>query len=77
MSYSINLEFLTKKQNMSFEDALNLVSRVGFDALDYTSENILDSNWFETAISELRDIEKSGLFVTQTHAQVGSSHVVL
>lgn len=68
MLYSTHLELFTKKLNMSFEDAIKIVSKVGFDAIDHTSLNLLNPDCLKIAQNELKLIEKSGIFVTQTHA---------
>ena len=68
MLYSTHLEFFMKKQNMSFEDTIKLVSKLGFDAIDYASDDLLNPDCLKIAAKELPFIEKNGLFVTQTHA---------
>lgn len=68
MLYSTHLDFFIKKQKMSFEDTILLVSKLGFDAIDHTSTKLLNPECLKIAASELSLIEKNGLFVTQTHA---------
>lgn len=68
MLYSTHLEFFMKKQKMNFEDTIKLVSKLGFDAIDHTSSNLLDPDCLKHAVLEFDFIEKNGLFVTQTHA---------
>ena len=67
MSYAINAGFLTVKNNMALEDALSLIKKIGFDALDYTG-NLLDPDGIQSAAAEREIIEEHGLFVAQTHA---------
>lgn len=68
MSYSINVGFFTgKHHNMPLEDALALIAKIGFDAVDYTGD-LRNPDAIKTAAAERELIERNGLFITQTHA---------
>ena len=67
MSYSTTVGFFTVKHHMNLEDALSLIARIGFDAVDYTGD-LLDPDGIKTAASEREIIERHGLYVEQTHA---------
>lgn len=68
MSYSINVGYFTGKHHaMNLEDALALIAKIGFDAVDYTG-NLLSPDAIKNAPAERELIEKHGLFVEQTHA---------
>ena len=60
MSYSINVGFFTGKHHaMNLEDALALIAKIGFDAVDYTG-NLLSPDAIKNAPAERELIEKHG-----------------
>jgi len=67
LKYSINADSFTKKGLWTLEEILPILHRMGFRALDYTSEYVTE-NWEKTAHERTELCNALGFEIHQTHA---------